>query len=101
MVRGKARDSEVAAQVEQIERAEGSIDHDQIEGRGILDENCHSFDVGISEVDPKVCMRRIEILNMVFRCDQMVPPACIICPPHSAKNCWIIRSRFRIVIDVQ
>lgn len=30
LICGEARDSEVAAQVEQIQRAEGSIDHDQI-----------------------------------------------------------------------
>lgn len=100
LVAGEAGDAEVAAQMEQVERAEGSVDGYEIDIGLIDDEKYDSFDVGALEANPDVGVTGMNGCGVGLRGDEMLPAAVVILGTDGIEDSRIVEAGFRITEGV-
>lgn len=99
-ISGEARDAEVSAQVEEIERTEGSINNDQVNVGGVGDEQDHSFDIAVREANPEVGGAGVVGHGVGVSGDEVTPAAVEVLRANIGEQLGVIESRLGIFVNV-
>lgn len=95
----EAWNAEASPQVKQIQRAERSIHHDQIQVCRLLHEDGHAFDGAVLKANPKIGPFRLHKVMIGLR-DQVLPAMLAILRGDRVQGRRVVHPRLGIVVDV-
>ncbi len=94
-IAGKTRNPKMTAEMQQVERADVSIQGDQVEIFRRRDQHHHSRHIHVSEVNPQVGLAGAKGVVFAVGSDQVPPSGGLVLPANEVQLCGVIEARAR------
>lgn len=100
VIAGETWDSEVSAEVEQVERTESPVDDNKVDVGGVGDEQHHALNIGVGEADPEVGSAGIHGFGVGVRSNEVMPATVVILRADVGECFRVVEARLGETEDV-